>query len=253
MIRSCVFAFLALGASFASAQVNIKGNCNVVLGEGSSGNQVTVICGGDGDGVFGSVQGLLGGGDVSLEMTTNGLLPGADAFELVVKNASEDQMVDLHLGWLELLDDAGRLYSIDKLQLLRSNIPLDVQIRPGRQVRFPLPLNQRVAADAAEMDLTWDNARATKRGAVFTLPLPVIEWTVFLREGALPDLTSEQRDVRAVQAELARLGYYTYPVDGAWGPRSERALERFQRDIGQGATGNVADGVTLLPDMRERN
>ena len=35
--------------------------------------------------------------------------------------------------------------------------------------------------------------------------------------------------VRDVQARLRALGYYGGPIDGAWGPGTRVALERFQR------------------------
>jgi peptidoglycan hydrolase-like protein with peptidoglycan-binding domain len=45
--------------------------------------------------------------------------------------------------------------------------------------------------------------------------------------------------VRDVQARLKALGYYGGAVDGAWGPGTRAALERFQRDRRLAVTGQL--------------
>lgn len=47
--------------------------------------------------------------------------------------------------------------------------------------------------------------------------------------------------VRDAQSHLRRLGYYRGPVDGIWGPETEEALQRFQRDRGIPADGALGD------------
>lgn len=47
--------------------------------------------------------------------------------------------------------------------------------------------------------------------------------------------------VRDAQSHLRRLGYYRGPVDGIWGPETEEALRRFQRDRGLPADGTLGD------------
>lgn len=47
--------------------------------------------------------------------------------------------------------------------------------------------------------------------------------------------------VRDAQSHLRRLGYYRGPVDGIWGPETEEALQRFQRDRGLPADGTLGD------------
>jgi peptidoglycan hydrolase-like protein with peptidoglycan-binding domain len=54
---------------------------------------------------------------------------------------------------------------------------------------------------------------------------PVHRWTGYHREGG-------SRRVRELQRRLTRLGYRTGPVDGLFGPRTERATRRFQRRNG---------------------
>ena len=49
---------------------------------------------------------------------------------------------------------------------------------------------------------------------------------------------------RAVQEELAKLGYYHGPVDGAIGPETQRAIRWFQSVAKIPATGRI-DGTTL--------
>jgi len=46
---------------------------------------------------------------------------------------------------------------------------------------------------------------------------------------------------REAQAELSRLGYDVGPVDGAWGPRSARAMRAFQSDYGLTPDGVVSE------------
>jgi peptidoglycan hydrolase-like protein with peptidoglycan-binding domain len=51
------------------------------------------------------------------------------------------------------------------------------------------------------------------------------------RSGLAPGTGSEQpsRQVRVLQRRLARLGFRPGPIDGRYGPRTTRAVERFQR------------------------
>lgn len=50
--------------------------------------------------------------------------------------------------------------------------------------------------------------------------------------------------VANVQSELQRLGYYPYEVDGIFGPSTQEALARYQRDAGLPVTGAI-DPATL--------
>jgi peptidoglycan hydrolase-like protein with peptidoglycan-binding domain len=45
--------------------------------------------------------------------------------------------------------------------------------------------------------------------------------------------------VRGIQQRLRQRGYYSGGIDGVWGPRTERALAKFQRSRGLEATGNL--------------
>jgi hypothetical protein len=49
--------------------------------------------------------------------------------------------------------------------------------------------------------------------------------------------------VEAVQAELARRGYFTGKVDAMYGPSTREALRRFQTDMGLAATGRVNEAT----------
>jgi peptidoglycan hydrolase-like protein with peptidoglycan-binding domain len=54
---------------------------------------------------------------------------------------------------------------------------------------------------------------------------PVARGTGYARAGG-------SRRVREVQRRLRAAGYRTGPLDGLYGPRTERAVQRFQRDAG---------------------
>jgi peptidoglycan hydrolase-like protein with peptidoglycan-binding domain len=45
--------------------------------------------------------------------------------------------------------------------------------------------------------------------------------------------------VRSIQQKLRQLGFYSGPSDGVWGPRSQAAVERFQRSHGFDPTGQL--------------
>jgi len=49
--------------------------------------------------------------------------------------------------------------------------------------------------------------------------------------------STQAADPRKIQAELARLGYYTGPIDGDVGPKTRSALRKFQRENGLPDTG----------------
>jgi peptidoglycan hydrolase-like protein with peptidoglycan-binding domain/DNA invertase Pin-like site-specific DNA recombinase len=61
---------------------------------------------------------------------------------------------------------------------------------------------------------------------------------VLLARGAGYAGTSTSQEVRALQRKLRKLGWGPGPVDGRFGPRTERAVMRFQR-----AAGLVSDGI----------
>jgi len=50
-------------------------------------------------------------------------------------------------------------------------------------------------------------------------------------------------EVRLVQAALRRLGYYNGQVDGDFGPNTQNALQEYQINAGQPATGTLTLGV----------
>lgn len=51
------------------------------------------------------------------------------------------------------------------------------------------------------------------------------------------------QDNTAVQRELARRGYYNGLLDGAIGPKSSRAISRYQRDNGLRQTGTISQSL----------
>jgi peptidoglycan hydrolase-like protein with peptidoglycan-binding domain len=60
---------------------------------------------------------------------------------------------------------------------------------------------------------------------------------------ASPALTAPQPspEVREAQERLRRLGLYSGPVDGLWGPETRSAMERFQRGRGMAVTARLDD------------
>jgi peptidoglycan hydrolase-like protein with peptidoglycan-binding domain len=63
--------------------------------------------------------------------------------------------------------------------------------------------------------------------------------------------------VRNIQQRLRQRGYYSGAPDGVWGPRTERAVVRFQRSRGLEATGNLtpttATALGLNPNNLSQN
>jgi peptidoglycan hydrolase-like protein with peptidoglycan-binding domain len=55
--------------------------------------------------------------------------------------------------------------------------------------------------------------------------------------------------VSQVQSELGRLGYYTGPIDGRYGPETQRSVYRYQQDVGLPPTGVIDQALieALLP------
>ncbi|MEL6681693.1 MAG: peptidoglycan-binding domain-containing protein [Pseudomonadota bacterium] len=242
-------------ANIALAQQTIDGKCNVQLGPNSNDNNITIIC--PPDLSFGGLS-LFGGkvSSVEFELQSQGLQRGTRDFELIIKNTTENAIVDLELSWLTMIDDNGQIYSIDVIEMQWMDRAFRAQLLPDRPVRFPIRLKQPIALDATEIYMTLDNARFQIRGATlpFQAPLPPIEWSAKLVTAPVLDdaLADRIAQTRAVQAELGRLGYYNLPIDGQWGQGSANALRALQRDLEEDATGRIEDGIRLLPMMRQR-
>lgn len=67
------------------------------------------------------------------------------------------------------------------------------------------------------------------------------EWRSILCEtNTTPDI------IRRIQVALQQRGYYNGPIDGIFGPLSQRAIDGFQRDNGQVGTGVTLDTLALL-------
>ena len=67
------------------------------------------------------------------------------------------------------------------------------------------------------------------------------EWRSILCEtNTTPDIVSR------IQVALQSAGYYNGPIDGIFGPQSQRAIDGFQRDNGQVGTGVTMDTLNLL-------
>ena len=67
------------------------------------------------------------------------------------------------------------------------------------------------------------------------------EWQSILCEtNTTPDI------IRRIQVALQQRGYYNGPIDGIFGPLSQRAIDGFQRDNGQVGTGVTMDTLALL-------
>jgi peptidoglycan hydrolase-like protein with peptidoglycan-binding domain len=73
---------------------------------------------------------------------------------------------------------------------------------------------------------------------------PVHRWTGYHRAGG-------SRRVRELQRRLNRLGYRAGPVDGLFGPRTERATRRFQRR--HGLRVDAIAGPRTLTALRRRD
>ena len=67
------------------------------------------------------------------------------------------------------------------------------------------------------------------------------EWRSILCEtNTTPDI------IKRIQVALQQRGYYNGPIDGIFGPLSQRAVDGFQRDNGQVGTGVTLDTLSLL-------
>ena len=67
------------------------------------------------------------------------------------------------------------------------------------------------------------------------------EWRSILCEtNTTPDI------IQRIQVALQQRGYYNGPIDGIFGPLSQRAIDGFQRDNGQVGTGVTMDTLALL-------
>ncbi len=70
-------------------------------------------------------------------------------------------------------------------------------------------------------------------GVRFVAPAPVYT-TAYVASGA-----SSGSVVAGAQEELAELGYYNGGIDGAFGPKTSAAVQRYQRDYGLPVTGRL--------------
>ena len=108
------------------------------------------------------------------------------------------------------------------------------RFQQAHQLQVTGQLNQ---ATAATLGLDPNSLLATP--AVATAPPP-------------PPDRLQPASVRALQARLGSLGFYSGPVDGAWGPGTETAVANFQRARGLQADGQLGPATVtalgLTPD-----
>ncbi len=75
-------------------------------------------------------------------------------------------------------------------------------------------------------------------GVSFVAPVPVYR-TVYVARPAPSYATYSAPALYRAQARLARLGYYSGPIDGDFGPLTGRAIRRYQADYGLPITGRL--------------
>lgn len=56
---------------------------------------------------------------------------------------------------------------------------------------------------------------------------------------ATRDSSTTPEQIKAVQTQLAREGYYHGPIDGVWGPTTSDALSKYQTAHNMNATGKL--------------
>jgi Putative peptidoglycan binding domain len=238
-----------LGAEHASPQQTVSGDCNVVIGDRSSANTVTLIC-------LPSPPARSGGTGredrtaLVIDATTEGLRPGVRAFEIALTNRSESRRAAVSPGRLSLSDDEGRVYRLDCLSTRCAD---SVMVAPGRTIRLRIALDRPVSATAQEMDFTLSSIWYGERGASYMQPLGAVEWTVPIAAGdgereleaaeRGAGLTREAR--RAAEEALNALGFDAGSEDGVFDARTRRAIRRFQAAEGFPETGYLTRNEAL--------
>jgi Putative peptidoglycan binding domain len=75
-------------------------------------------------------------------------------------------------------------------------------------------------------------------GISFVAPVPAYR-TVYVAQPAPSYRSYSAPALYRAQARLARLGYYSGPIDGDFGPMTSRALRSYQADYGLPITGRL--------------
>jgi peptidoglycan hydrolase-like protein with peptidoglycan-binding domain len=66
----------------------------------------------------------------------------------------------------------------------------------------------------------------------------------------VPAAVADAAQIQEIQHRLRNLGFYRGPVDGAWGPETRSALERFQTVRGLDVTGRPTDATIVALGLR---
>ena len=118
------------------------------------------------------------------------------------------------------------------------------QIQPGREdselVYWRSAVDWGVAFGAQASIL------AQRRVQAHTVQCPMSAQSLALisRRDAVRSLTTEAISLRMRQAALKALGYYSGPVDGAYGPDTRLAVRGLQRELGYDETGSLTPRQT---------
>ncbi|MBT6117169.1 MAG: PDZ domain-containing protein [Rhodospirillaceae bacterium] len=158
---------------------------------------------------------------VTPEMQADGVASGSGALILAVTPGSAAERAKLRRGDVIREIDGRRIAGaqdvVDTVTALRPGQEVMVQLERDRAVFFRKVTMGGVGASAR-------SASTTPRA-----PIPYSD------------------DVARAQKALAGLGYDPGPADGRMGPRTAKAIRRYQRDQGQTATGEV--GPALVAEL----
>jgi peptidoglycan hydrolase-like protein with peptidoglycan-binding domain len=85
---------------------------------------------------------------------------------------------------------------------------------------------------------------APPKRTVAAAPAPVLALSPLPAPRPRADAPSQRSDlVHVIQRELASRGYYTGPLDGLIGPRTERAIRDFEETEGAASTGEPSEAL----------
>jgi hypothetical protein len=169
-------------SGYGVSQKSVDGNCNNIVVQGQV---ATIICSPKPNTPFGSrsfpqqppsLEGTRS--NIQLQATVAGLQRSSNKFTLMLTNNSSNQSVNISTHDLDISDDSGNTYDLDRLAMHGTD--LSKTVPPLGRIKINYILSVPISNETTSLNFTLNDVWAQSRENQFPLALPQIQWKINL-------------------------------------------------------------------------